>query len=145
MQHPAATEPPYTSHVCYEKSPTVKNSAWDLTQYNAISFWAFCRSQFDEAIVSAKHPFHVLSCFVILITKPRRFPSIQICARQKSKIFGLAAHSACIGTIRRHVFKYASLHRLQFIIRTDEPSRRGMLLERQAVPVMERRTHLAGP
>ncbi len=59
MQHPAATEPPYTSHVCYEKSPTVKNSAWDLTQYNAISFWAFCRSQFDEAIVSAKHPFHV--------------------------------------------------------------------------------------
>jgi len=37
----------------------VKNSAWDLTQYNAVSFWEFCRLQFDEAIVSAKHPFHV--------------------------------------------------------------------------------------
>ena len=59
VQHPAAAEYTYTSHDCYEKSPIVKNSAWDLTQYNAISFWDFCSSQFDEAIVSAKHPFHV--------------------------------------------------------------------------------------
>jgi len=59
VQHPAAAEYTYASHVCYEKSPIVKNTSWDLTQYNAVSFWDFCSSQFDEAMASAKHPFHV--------------------------------------------------------------------------------------
>ncbi len=65
VQHPAAAEYTYASHVCYEKSSIVKNSAWDLSQYNALSFWDFCSLQFHEAIVSAKHPFHIATVSTI--------------------------------------------------------------------------------
>ncbi len=76
MQHPAAANYTYASHVCYEKSSIVKNSAWDLTQYNALSFWDFCGSQFHEAIVSAKHPFHIATVSTITTNGTPRSRSV---------------------------------------------------------------------
>ena len=57
--HPTSAKYTCASYLRHEKSSIVNNSAWDLTQYDALSFWDFCITQFSEAIDSAKHPFHI--------------------------------------------------------------------------------------
>ena len=57
--HPTGAKYTYAFYTRHEKSSIVNNSAWDLTQYNALSFWDFCITQFNNAIHSAKHPFHI--------------------------------------------------------------------------------------
>ncbi len=57
--HPIAAKYTYAAYIRHEKSSIVNNSAWDLTQYNALTFWDFCIIQFSKAIDSAKHPLHV--------------------------------------------------------------------------------------
>ena len=54
----------------------MKNSAWDLTQYDAPSFWDFCSSQLNESVRSAKHAFHVATVSTITANGTPRSRSV---------------------------------------------------------------------
>ena len=72
-----------------------------------------------------------------------KLPSIQIFVHQNSKIFGIAAHSACIGMIQRHVFKYVLSHRPRSTTKTVGLNKRGIRHGLQAALVMEHQTRQA--
>lgn len=54
----------------------MKNFAWDLTQYDAQSFWDFCSSQLHESVRSAKHAFHVATVSTITANGTPRSRSV---------------------------------------------------------------------